>query len=185
MLILGGLVATLGAVLGLVAWVWFMILGFRRSVVWGLVALVLPPVYGICHLRESLKPLGLYLLGAGVGFGGAALALATAEGGDESVQLFHYLLVSAVVFGLGIMVVITRRNAIAVLMGIELLLNAAGLNFVAFSKYSAPGSIDGQVVTLFVIVIAAAEVALALAIVLNIFNNLNTVHVDEARTLKG
>lgn len=182
MLILGGLVATLGALFGLVAWVWFMILGFRRSVVWGLVALVLPPVYGICHLRESLKPLGLYLLGAGVGFGGAALAVA-AEG--ESVQLFHYLLVSAVVFGLGIMVVITRRNAIAVLMGIELLLNAAGLNFVAFSKYSAPESIDGQVVTLFVIVIAAAEVALALAIVLNIFNNLNTVHVDEAHTLKG
>lgn len=114
-------------------------------------------------------------------------ALAQGEGGagGASVGLVHYLLVSTVSFGLGLMVVITRRNAIAVLMGIELMVNGAGLNFVAFARHSTPNAIDGQVVTLFVIVIAAAEAALALAIILNIFANLNTVQVDEARTLKG
>ena len=103
----------------------------------------------------------------------------------DQVGLEHYLVVSALVFGLGLMVVITRKNAIAILMGLELLVNAVGLNFVAFAKFSSPDAIDGQVVTLFIIVIAAAEAALALAIALNIFNNLNTVEVDEARTLKG
>lgn len=112
----------------------------------------------------------------------AAQAAAAAA---DTVGLNHYLAVSAIVFGLGIMVIITRRNAIAVLMGIELLLNAAGLNFVAFAKFSSPDRIDGQVVTLFLIVVAAAEAALALAITLNIFNSLNTVEVDEARSLKG
>jgi NADH-quinone oxidoreductase subunit K len=101
------------------------------------------------------------------------------------VGLHHYLGVSAVVFGLGIMVIVIRRNAIAILMGIELLLNSAGLNFVAFSKYVAKDMVDGQVVTIFIIVIAAAEAAVALAIILNIFNNLNTVTVDEADALKG
>jgi len=103
----------------------------------------------------------------------------------NQVGLEHYLVVSALVFGLGIIVVITRKNAIAILMGLELLVNAVGLNFVAFAKFSSPDAIDGQVVTLFIIVIAAAEAALALAIALNIFNNLNTVEVDEARALKG
>jgi len=93
--------------------------------------------------------------------------------------------VGALVFGLGIMVIVIRRNAIAVLMGIELLMNAAGLNFVAFSKFVAKDVLDGQVVTIFLIVIAAAEAAVALAITLNIYNNLNTVSVDEADTLKG
>lgn len=112
----------------------------------------------------------------------AAQAVAAAA---DTVGLTHYLVVSALVFSLGIMVIITRRSAIAVLMGIELLLNAAGLNFVAFAKFSSPDRIDGQVVTLFLIVVAAAEAALALAITLNIFNSLNTVEVDEARSLKG
>lgn len=112
----------------------------------------------------------------------AAGAAAVAE---SSIGLSHYLVVSALVFGLGIMVIITRRNAIALLMGLELLLNAAGLNFVAFGKFVAPDRIDGQVVTLFLIVIAAAEASLALAIILNIFNSLNTIEVDEARSLKG
>jgi NADH-quinone oxidoreductase subunit K len=105
---------------------------------------------------------------------------------ESTVGLSHYLVLSAIVFGIGLLVVITRRNAIALLMGIELMLNAAGLNFVAFAKFSALADrLDGQVVTLFIIVIAAAEAALALAIVLNIYNNLNTVQVDEARSLRG
>lgn len=103
----------------------------------------------------------------------------------DGVGLSHYLVVSAIVFGLGMLVIITRRNAIALLMGLELLLNAVGLNFVAFSKFASPDRVEGQVVTIFLIVIAAAEAALALAITLNLFNNLNTVEVDEARALKG
>ena len=114
------------------------------------------------------------------------VSLAQAPAADpNTVGLQHYLAVSALTFGLGVMVIIMRRNAIAVLMGIELLLNAASLNFVAFSKYVSPDPLAGQVVAIFVIVLAAAEAALALAIVLNIFNNLNTVEVTEARSLKG
>jgi len=107
------------------------------------------------------------------------------EPGTAPVDLKYYLMVSALTFGLGIMIVVTRRNAIAILMGIELLLNSAGLNFVAFSKFGARDIIDGQIVTIFIIVIAAAEAAVALAIILNIFNNLSTVTVDEADELKG
>ena len=95
------------------------------------------------------------------------------------------LSVSALVAGAGLTIIIARRNAIAILMGIELLLNSAGLNFVAFAKYVARDILDGQVVTIFIIVIAAAEAAVALAIVLNIYNHLNTVQVDEADELKG
>lgn len=104
---------------------------------------------------------------------------------QNQVSLSHYVLVSALSFGIGLMIVITRRNAIAILMGIELMLNSAGLNFVAFSKFTPADSVEGQVVTLFVIVIAAAEAAVAIALVLNIFNNLNTVEITEAHSLKG
>lgn len=99
------------------------------------------------------------------------------------VGLSHYLMVSAIIFSLGTAVIIVRRNAIAVLMGLELVINAAALNFVAFSRYVA-GNIEGQVVTVFVIMLAAAEAAVALAIVLNIFNNSNTIRVDEADRLR-
>jgi len=118
--------------------------------------------------------------------------LAQAEGAANSaaagsIGLTHYLVVSALAFSLGITIIVVRRNAIAVLMGIELLMNAAGLNFVAFAKYSnvEGGPVDGQVVTVFIIVIAAAEAALALAIILNIFSNMNTIEVNEADALKG
>ncbi len=111
---------------------------------------------------------------------------AGAETIQQAIGLQHYLVVSALVFTLGLVIIIARRNAIAVLMGIELLLNAAGLNFVAFSKFIAPRHlVEGQVLTVFVIVLAAAEASLALAIILNIYNNLNTVDVDEADSLRG
>jgi len=128
----------------------------------------------------------LELAGAGVHFV-AQSAVDLAEAGvTEHVGLRHYLVVSAILFGIGLLVVVTRRSTIAVLMGIELLLNAAGINFVAFAKFSPLGDrLDGQVVTLFVIVIAAAEAALALAIALNIFNSLNSVELDEADSLRG
>lgn len=97
--------------------------------------------------------------------------------------LTHYLLISAVLFSFGVFAVLTRRNAIMVLMGIELILNAANINFVAFSRYST-GTLDGQVIAVFVIILAAAEVAIALAIVLNIFRTFNTVDVDELTQLR-
>jgi NADH:ubiquinone oxidoreductase subunit K len=123
-----------------------------------------------------------------------ALALAAEAAGSGVVDpaalssspgLQHYLLVGALTFAIGIVVILVRRSAIAILMGLELLLNSVVLNFVAFSRLSPPGRIDGQVFGVFIIVIAAAEAALALAITLNIFSNLNTVEVDEARSLKG
>ena len=78
----------------------------------------------------------------------------------------------------------TKRNGIGILMGVELVLNGANVNFVAFSRYTALG-LDGQVFSLFVIVLAAAEAAVALAIVLNFYNNHLTIDVDEADDLKG
>ena len=97
--------------------------------------------------------------------------------------LTHFLLVSAVLFSFGVFAMVTRRNAIQVLMGIELILNSANINFVAFSRYSWE-SLDGQVIAIFVIILAAAEAAIALAIILNIYQNFNTVNVDEINKLR-
>ena len=102
----------------------------------------------------------------------------------EGVGLNGYLLVGAVLFVSGVICMATKRNAIGVLMGVELVLNGANINFVAFSKYTALG-IDGQVVSLFVIVLAAAEAAVALAIALNFYNNHQTIDVDRGDELHG
>jgi NADH-quinone oxidoreductase subunit K len=99
------------------------------------------------------------------------------------VGLTHYLAVSTLLFSLGIIAIVTRKNAILVLMGIELILNAANINFVAFSKYGSFG-LDGQLIALFVIILAAAEAAIALAIVLNIYKTFSNVNVDEIDKLK-
>jgi len=99
-------------------------------------------------------------------------------------DLQAYLFVGAVLFVCGVICMATKRNAIGVLMGVELVLNGANVNFVAFSKYTALG-LDGQVFSLFVIVLAAAEAAVALAIVLNFYNNHLTVDVDRGNKLKG
>lgn len=100
-----------------------------------------------------------------------------------TVGLYHYLVVSAILFSFGLFAVITRRNAIAVLLGVELILNSANLNFVAFSRYGI-FSMDGQLFALFIIILAAAEAAVALAIVLNIYNNFSSINVDEADSLR-
>jgi NADH-quinone oxidoreductase subunit K len=78
---------------------------------------------------------------------------------------------------------ISRRNAILVLMGIELILNSANINLIAFSKFGALG-VDGQMISIFVIILAVAEAAIALAIILNLYNNILTVNIDEANTMK-
>ena len=100
-------------------------------------------------------------------------------------NLSAYLIISAILFSLGIYGVMTRRNAVAILMGIELILNSANLNFVAFNRFSGMERLEGQVFSIFVIVLAAAEAAIALAIIINLYKNLNTVDVDEADSLKG
>lgn len=100
------------------------------------------------------------------------------------IGLGHYLVISAALFSLGLMGVLTRKNAVNVLMGIELILNSANLNLVAFSRFSA-GSLSGQVFAVFIIVIAAAEAAVGLAIVLSMYRLLNSVNLDKADTLKG
>jgi len=99
------------------------------------------------------------------------------------VGLTHYLIISAILFALGIYGVVTRRNAIMVLMGIELILNSANINFIAFSRYGGM-QLDGQAIAVFVIILAAAEAAIALAIVLNIYQRFNTVNVDDVSKLK-
>lgn len=99
------------------------------------------------------------------------------------VQLAHFLIVSAILFALGIFGIVTRRNAILVLMGVELVLNAANLNLIAFSRYGGL-NLDGQVAAIFVIILAAAEAAIALAIILNIYHRFQTVNVDEVSSLK-
>ena len=100
-----------------------------------------------------------------------------------TVGLYHYLFISTILFSLGIFGIVTRKNAVMVLMGIELILNAANTNFVAFARYGNFG-FQGQLMALFVIVLAAAEAAIALAIVLNIYKVFSTVNVDEIDRLK-
>lgn len=99
------------------------------------------------------------------------------------VGLTHFLIVSAILFSLGIYGIVTRKNAVMVLMGIELVLNSTNINFIAFSKYGNFG-LGGQVIALFVIILAAAEAAIALAIVLNIYKTFTNVNVDEIDNLK-
>ncbi len=100
-----------------------------------------------------------------------------------NIGLPHFLTVSAALFALGLFGVMARRNTVAILMGVELMLNAANLNFVAFSHYVQHG-IDGQILAAFVIVLAAAEAAVALAIVLALYRNYGSVHADTAQSLK-
>ena len=102
-----------------------------------------------------------------------------------SVQVEHYLVVAALLFAIGAYGALARRNAVAVLMGVELMLNAANINFLAFWRYMEPGHLEGQVFVLIVITVAAAEVAVGLALVLNIYRTFGTVEVDRVNDLKG
>ena len=100
-----------------------------------------------------------------------------------TVGLNHFLVISAILFVLGIYAMLSRRNVIAVLMGVELILNAANINFIAFSRYGGV-NIGGQMAAIFVIVIAAGEAAVALAIVLNIYKNFKSVNPSEVDSLR-
>ena len=100
-----------------------------------------------------------------------------------AVGLTHYLVLGAILFSLGLYTVLTRRNAISILMGVELILNSANINYVAFSHFSS-GNVDGQIYAIFVIMLAAAEAAVGLAIVLAIFQLFHTIDVSAAETLR-
>ncbi len=100
------------------------------------------------------------------------------------VGLNHYLILSTVLFCIGIFGVLTRRNAIGILMSIELMFNAVNINFVAFSKFVTPGEFVGQIFAIFVIAIAAAEATVGLAIVLLIYRNFKGINVDDINIMK-
>ena len=100
------------------------------------------------------------------------------------IGLPHYLVVSTFVFCTGLAVMVLKRNAVGVLIGVELVLNAATINFAAFGRYRI-GGVDGQIAALFVIALAAAEAAIALAIFLNFYRAHATVDVDRGAALQG
>ena len=100
------------------------------------------------------------------------------------VGLHHYLILSLLLFVLGLYCVLTRRNAIGILMGVELVLNSANINYLAFSHYGT-GTYDGQVFAIFVIALAAAEAAIGMAIVLGIYQTFQTIDVEATETLRG
>jgi len=100
------------------------------------------------------------------------------------IPLSWYLLVAAAMFCIGIYGVLARRNAIAILMGIELMLNAVNLNLVAFWRYLTPAAINGQVFVVIVFAVAASEVAVGLALIISIYRRRATVVADEINMLK-
>ena len=98
--------------------------------------------------------------------------------------LYHYLVLGAVLFGIGMYGLLTRRNAVGVLMSIELMFNSANINFVAFSRFITPNDFTGQIFSIFVITIAAAEAAVGLAILLLIYRNYKGIEVDNINIMK-
>ena len=102
----------------------------------------------------------------------------------NGVTLQHFLVLSLIIFSLGMYCVLTRRNAIGILMGLELILNSANLNYLAFAHYNA-GRYDGLVFAIFVIMLAAAVAVIGLAVVLAIYQNFHTIDVSAAETLSG
>ncbi len=102
-----------------------------------------------------------------------------------TIGLMHYLILSAAIFCCGVFVMMTKRNAIGILIGVELVLNSVNINFIAFDRYSLVPGFDGQITALFVIVLAAAEAAVAVAICMNLYKNINTIDVDRGDALHG
>ncbi len=103
----------------------------------------------------------------------------------NQIPVVDFLYLAAILFGIGIFGVLARKNAISVLMGIELMLNAVNINYLAFAKYWGQGSFNGAVFVVFVITIAAAEAAVALAIVISIYRQMKSTNVDDAHYLRG
>jgi len=102
----------------------------------------------------------------------------------NDVPLSHVLVLSSALFFLGVYGFFTRRNIITLLMSVELILNSVNLNFIAFNKYLFPHQLEGVFFTLFIITIAAAEVSLAIAIIINLYRRFNTIDIDDTNTMK-
>lgn len=102
-----------------------------------------------------------------------------------NIGLQHFLILSAVLFVIGLYGALTKRHAIAILMSIEIMLNAVNIAMVAFSHWVTPAALTGQVFALFIVVVAAAEAAVGLAIIMAIYRNRQTVEVDKLDLLKG
>ena len=100
------------------------------------------------------------------------------------IPLSYYLILSALLFGIGLAGVLLRRNAVAILLSVEIMLNAANLNLVAFSRYVTPEAATGQVFALFVMAIAAAEVAVGLALILMIYRSMRSINLDQFNIFK-
>jgi NADH-quinone oxidoreductase subunit K len=100
------------------------------------------------------------------------------------IPLSWYLIVAAILFGIGLYGALARRNAIGILMGIELMLNAININLIAFWRYITPEILTGQVFAIFVITVAAAEAAIGLALIISIFRNRETVIVEDVDMMK-
>src|SRR6266567_7282320 len=100
------------------------------------------------------------------------------------VGLEHYLVVSGLLFALGLIGVIVRRNLLVIYMGLELMLNAANLALVAFSRFSHNNTLDGQVFVFFIITVAAAEVSVGLALIVALYRKRQTAHVEDLTTMK-
>ena len=102
----------------------------------------------------------------------------------EGVPLSHFLILSTLMFFVGVYGFLTRKNLITILMSTELILNAVNINFVAFNKYLYPGHLQGQFFSLFIIAIAEAEAAVAIAIIINLYRNFRTVDVESINKMK-
>lgn len=102
-----------------------------------------------------------------------------------SIGLTHYLLLAAMLFAIGMFGVLSKRNIIAVLMGIELMLNAVNINLVAFNRFMPVHDLTGQLMDLFAIVVGVAEVAIGIALAFRIYRDRNTINVDELNRMKG
>jgi NADH:ubiquinone oxidoreductase subunit K len=102
----------------------------------------------------------------------------------NQIPLTHILFVSTALFFIGMYGLLTRRNLITMLMSVELILNSVNINFVAFNKYLYPDKLDGVFFTLFIITIAAAEAAVAIAIMINLYRNLNSIDVEQTNEMK-
>ena len=100
-------------------------------------------------------------------------------------NLHTYLYLAVVLFAIGLYGVLSRRNLIAVLISVELILNAASINFMAFNRFLAPKPAVGQIITLFIMAVAAAEAAIALSIIMAVYRKLKSINVEQATELRG
>lgn len=102
-----------------------------------------------------------------------------------AIPLSWYLLLAAALFSIGFYGVLSRRNAVAILMGVELMLNAVNINLLAFWRYIRPEELTGQIFAIFVLTVAAAEAAVGLALIISIYRNRQTINIEEIDLLKG